>query len=87
MSKVRFELNLPGLNELMRGSEMQGILSEYGQDIMNRANGAATTKGATYSAETKPLNWIAVTNVRADNGAAIKDNLDNNTLLKSLGGG
>ena len=86
MSRVDFELNLPGLNELMRGPEMQTILSDYGNAIMGRANSAATTKDATFSAETKALNWIAVTNVRADNGAAIKDNLNNNTLLKALGG-
>lgn len=79
-------MNLPGLNELMRGTEMQAILSDYGNAIMGRANSAAATKDATFSAETKALNWIAVTNVRADNGAAIKDNLNNNTLLKALGG-
>ena len=87
MSRVDFKLNLPGLNELMKSAEMQSILSEKGNAVMSRANSMAQEPGAKYSANTKTINWIAVTTVRADNYEARKDNYDNNTLLKALGGG
>ena len=85
MSKVKFELDLPGLNQLMKSQEMQAILAEKGARVMQAANGAATVKGAEYSMDTKTINWIAVTTVRCENGAAMRDSLENNTLLKALG--
>lgn len=87
MNKVKFKLDLPGLNELMKSPEMQSILSEKGGQVMARANSIAQDNDAKYSMSTKTINWIAVTTVRADNSAAIRENLDNNTLLKALGGG
>lgn len=87
MSKVEFELNLPGLNALMKSPEMQAILTEHGARVMNTANSNAQMKGATFTMNTKTINWIAVTNVRAENGIGIQENLEHNTLLKALGGG
>lgn len=87
MSKVKFELNLQGLNQLMRGPEMQGILNQAGSRVLSRAQAMASEPGAEYSMNTRAINWIAVTTVRADNYEARKDNYENNTLLKALGGG
>lgn len=87
MRKVDFKLNLPGLNQLMKSPEMQSILSEKGAEVMARANANAQISDAEYSMDTKTINWIAVTTVRADNGAAVYENYENNTLLKSLLGG
>lgn len=87
MSKVDFELNLPGLNELMKSPAMQSILAEKGAEVAARANGNAQISGAQYGVDTKTINWIAVTTIRADNGAAVLENLERNTLLKSLLGG
>lgn len=87
MSKVKFELDLPGLNQLMKSPEMQSILTEHGNRVMQAANGGAQVHGSQYSMDTKTINWIAVTTVRADNGAAVRDNYENNTLLKALGSG
>lgn len=87
MSKIRFELNLPGLNQLMKSPEMQAILTEKGQRVKAAANSNAQDPEAEYSMSTKTINWIAVTTIRAENNAAVKENLENNTLLKSLGGG
>lgn len=84
MSKSSFKLNLTGLNELMKSSQMQAVLSEKGEQVMQRANSSAQDPDAKYSMETKTLNWIAVTTVRANDGAAIRENMENNTLLKSL---
>ena len=85
MSKVKFELNLPGLNELMKSPEMQSELNRYGSSTLSKAQSMAQVPGAEYSMNTRTINWIAVTTVRADNYEARKDNYDNNTLLKALG--
>lgn len=87
MSKVDFQLNLPGLNQLMKSPEMQSILSEKGGRVMAAANAMAMVEDAEYSMDTKTINWIAVTTIRAENGKAVYDNYENNTLLKALGGG
>lgn len=87
MSKVDFKLDLRGLNELMKGPEMQSILNQQGSAVLSRAQSMAQMDGAEYSMNTRAINWIAVTTVRADNFEARKDNYDNNTLLKALGGG
>lgn len=87
MSKVKFELNLPGLNELMKSPAMQGILNEKGAQVAASANGIKQIDEAEYGFDTRTINWIAVTTIRADNGAASADNYQNNTLLKALGGG
>lgn len=87
MSKVKFKLNLPGLNELMKSAPMQGILNEKGANVAASANGMKQIDEAEYGFDTKTINWIAVTTIRADNGAAVADNYQNNTLLKALGGG
>ena len=87
MNKVDFELNLPGINQLMKSPEMQTVLAEKGAEVMARANSNAQVPDAEYSMNTKTINWIAVTTVRAENGAAVLENLEHNTLLKSLSGG
>lgn len=87
MSKVKFELNLPGLNELMKSGAMQSILNEKGMTVASAANSMKQIDEAEYGMDTKTINWIAVTTIRADNGAAVADNYQNNTLLKALGGG
>lgn len=85
MSKVRFELKLPGLNQLMKSPEMQSILTEKGQAVASRAQ-SMCPKGE-YSVRTYPINWIAVCNISAENAEAVRDGYKNNTLLKALGGG
>lgn len=83
--KVDFKLNLPGLNEVMRGPAMQGILREKGNQVAGRAKSMCPE--GEYKAVTRSGRWIAVTWVSADNYEAAKDNSENNTLLKALHGG
>lgn len=85
MSRVDFKLNLPGLNQLMKSSEMQGILQSKGNEVASNARSMCPE--GEYSVRTYPINWIAVCNVSAENFQAIKDGYENNTLLKALGGG
>ena len=81
MSKnVRFVLNLPGLNALMKSGELQSIL--------NSAAGAiASNAGEGYEARpAKPISFVAIASVGAATYKARRDNNRNNTLLKATGG-
>ena len=75
---VKFKLNLPGLNELMKSAEMQSALLEAGQAVANSA-------GGDYAAEVHTANWIAISNVYPDSKQAANENFRYNTLLKALG--
>lgn len=77
-NKVKFKLNLPGLNELMKSGEMQEALLEAG-------NAVAHSAGSNYAAEVHVANWIAISNVYPDSKQAAHENFKDNTLLKALG--
>lgn len=85
-NKFKVELNLAGVNELMKRAELQDMMQSLGEQIAARAEEMSSKPGAEYEAKTKTLNWIAVTNVRAANHEAFVENLENNTLLRALGG-
>lgn len=78
MSKVKFELNLPGLNELMKSQEMQNILDRKGDQVVRNAGG----KG--YDKRTHVADFTAITNVYPTERSTARDNAENNTLLKAL---
>ena len=78
MADVKFKLNLPGLNELMKSSEMQSALLEAG-------NAVASAAGSDYAAEVHTANYIAISNVYPDSKAAASENFKDNTLLKAIG--
>ncbi len=77
MSKVRIELNSAGIRELLRSDEMQELLGEQAAEIAGRC-------GAGYSSDTYLTGGRAVASAFAESPEAIRDNLDNNTLLRSL---
>lgn len=77
-NKVKVELNLPGLNELMKGPEIQSALSAAGNAVIQSA-------GGDYACDVDVINWIAIANVYPDSKEAAHDNYKNNTLLKALG--
>ena len=78
MADVKIELNLPGLNELMKSPEIAGAVLEAGQAVARAA-------GDDYAAEVHTANWIAISNVYPDSREAAKDNFKDNTLLKAIG--
>ena len=78
MSKVKIELNLEGINEMMKSGPIQGAVLEAGQAV-------AAAAGEGYAAEVHQANWVAISNVYAETPEAKRDNLRNNTLLKALG--
>lgn len=73
-----FELNLPGLNELMKSAEMQAVLTQAG-------NAVASAAGSDYGVRTHVASFVAIANVYPNSAKAAKDNFENNTLVKSLG--
>lgn len=80
MSKVRFKLKRAGVRELMKSEEMLGICTEYADGVQSRA-------GEGYEVTTRIGKNRANASVMAVTYKARKDNYDNNTLLKALGGG
>ena len=78
MAKVKFELNLKGLNELMKSGEMQGCLQSAGAAVANSA-------GGDYGVRVHQASFVAICNVYPDSKRAAKDNYENNTLLKAVG--
>ena len=77
-NKVKFELNLPGLNELMKSSEMQSALLDAGKAV-------ARSAGSDYEAEVHTASYIAISNVYPNSREAAKQNFEDNTLLKAVG--
>ncbi len=83
MSEFKFELNLPGLNQLMKSDEMQSVLDKAGADMASKASDLSG--GEEFRHRTKTLNWIASTSVAPETYEAEVANLEENVLLKALG--
>lgn len=79
MSSVKFKLNLPGMNALMKSAEMQGILNHAASAIANAAGEGFETETA------HPISFVAIASVRAESFEARRRNLQENTLLKAKG--
>lgn len=75
--KVKFELNLQGLNELMKSSEMQSVLQTAG-------NAVAKSAGKDYAARVHTASFVAIANVYPNSKDAAKENSEGNTLIKGL---
>lgn len=77
MGKVKFELNLQGLNELMKSPEMQAALDAAGEHV-------ASLAGTDYAASPNTGRYIGFSNVYPNTQKGARDNYKNNTLLKAL---
>lgn len=84
--KVDFKLNLKGLRELMTSAELQSIMQEKGNGVAAAAT-SMSGEGAEYGVRTKGGYHRAVTYVSCENGKALRDCYENNTLSKALYGG
>lgn len=78
MGKVKFELDLAGLNELMKGPEMQSVLSAAGKAV-------ASAAGQGYAERTHVASFVAISNVYPNTKEAAHENYEKNTLVKALG--
>ena len=80
---VGIELNLQGLNELMKSDEIKSSTNEGAKAIASKASAES---GRAYSAKpVKELRFIAASMVKADDRHAYYSNLKHNTLLKAVG--
>ena len=71
----KFVLDRAGVRELMQSQEMQDVLVEFAGHVSDRA-------GEGYSVHVGPTR--ANVSVVADTDEAVGDNLDHNTLEKSI---
>lgn len=77
MNKMKFELNRSGVSELLKGSEMQGLLSEKASEIRGRC-------GDGYESDIYVGQNRANAMVSASTFKAKRDNMKNNTILKAV---
>nr|DAL58943.1 MAG TPA_asm: type I neck protein [Caudoviricetes sp.] len=84
MSKTRIVLDSAGVMALLNSAEIQGKLMELGDVMQSRANGMASTPGAEYHAVAVKTPGRGIVRVSAANRAGVRDNLNNNTLIKAM---
>lgn len=76
-STVRVELNLRGVNELMKSPEIMASLEAAGDAVARAA-------GKDYATRGHQANWIGVVTVFPNSQQAAKDLYENNTLEKAI---
>ena len=78
MSKVRIELNLAGINALMKSAEIEAALQDAGEAV-------ASAAGADFETRTHKANWVSITNVYPASKDAARANYKDNVLVKAVG--
>lgn len=76
MAKAKFQLNLPGINQLMKSPEMQAQLEAAGQAVASAADGNYDTAAHT-------LNYFVQVNVFPADKESARKNSRQNELLKA----
>lgn len=77
MSKCEIKLNSAGIRELLQSPEMAAICQEQAKTIAGRC-------GTGYATDIHVGKTRVNASVYADTPDAIRDNLENNTILRSL---
>lgn len=80
MGTVKVVLNREGVRELLLSKELEDILASHAAAIQGRAGDGYETDTYHGTNRVNAMVW-------AESGAAIRDNSQNNTLLKSVRGG
>ena len=75
--KVEVKLNMPGLNALMKGSEIQGHLK-------SAADAVTRIAGEGYGSRVHVASYVAIANVYPMSDESAVENSGNNVLLKAL---
>lgn len=78
MSKFELVLNDAGIQELLKGPEMQSILGEIGRE-------KASAAGPGYMSEVHVFSKRAAVHIFPSDYESAKDNYENNTLIKVVG--
>lgn len=77
MSNFRFELNYGGVRNLLKSDSMKDMLTEKAEEIQSRC-------GEGYGSHVMYRQTRLVGAVFTDTPEALKDNFENNTLLKAV---
>lgn len=75
MSGVRFELDIGGLNEIMKSGAMASVLEDAGAAV-------AAASGIQCGVRTHTASFVAIANVYPDTKEAAKANYKTNALMK-----
>ena len=79
MSNYRIELNYAGVGELLKSQEIADAVKEVAEQVAARAGDGYATD--VYQAGTR-----VIASVYTETEEAMKDNLENNTMLKAVSG-
>lgn len=80
---VTFQLNMQGLNQLMKSDEMKSILQEAGDMVANSAS--AMTHGEPYGVDVHDAQWVSIVSIYGESEEAKRENYEKNILVKALG--
>lgn len=84
MNKVDFELDIEGLQELMKSSEMQQILNETATSVADKAR--MQTGNEDFGHDVRVASYVAIGTVFPQSEAAARASYQDNVLEKSLSG-
>lgn len=84
MNKVEFELDIEGLQELMKSSEMQQILNETATNVADKAR--MQTGNEDFGHDVRVASYVAIGTVFPQSEAAARASFQDNVLEKSLSG-
>lgn len=82
-SKIKVELSLRGVNELMKSPEIQAALQRAGDALAQTAS--VMEKGEAFGVRVHTAPYVAIANVYPDSREAALKNFRHNTLLKAIG--
>lgn len=77
MAVKKFELNMAGLNELMKSQEMEAALESAGQSVARIAKGS-------YGVRVHQATWVAIANVYPEDKESAQEALKNGALTRAL---
>lgn len=77
MALKKFELNMAGLNELMKSPEMEAALEAAGQSVARSAKG-------NYGVRVHQATWVAIANVYPEDEESFKNAVLSGALTRAL---
>ena len=78
-SNTRIEINYAGVGELLKSAEMAALMEQFGVQIAARA-------GSDYAVRVHNSGQRQIANVYPASEEAARDNYENKTLIRALGG-
>ena len=80
MNKVEIVLNPEGVNELLRRPDTCQMIQEFGDEMVVQLGEGYKNKTGFGAKDGRAHAWVMASSTKA-----VKDNLENNTILKAMG--